>query len=154
MKKDLTAPMTASVAQNEKLEAFTRLLEDVAKKHPEAVVDIPTEHHIHAGCYSRTIFVKAGTWVAGLQIQVATQLVFCGKGQFSDGKNVKELDGYVVMEGAPKRRAAFHAEKDTYMTMFYASKKRTVSGAEKEFCAEPERLFTNRKEKLLCRELH
>lgn len=152
MTQELATPMSASVAQNAKLERFTQWLEAIAKEKPEAEVDIPTENHIHAGCYSRTIRVPKGTLVAGLQIQVATQLVFCGKGQFTDGAVVRNLDGYVVMEGAKGRRAAFYAEEDTCMTMFYASEAKSVKEAEDEFCAEPERLGTRRKEKLLCQD--
>ncbi len=152
MKTDVAQPMSASVAQNEKLEKFTQFLEAFRDAHPESEVDVETEHHLHAGVYSRTIFVPKGTLVAGVQIQVATQLVFCGKGQFTDGKTVRHIDGYVVMEGSPKRRAGFLSEEDTYMTMFFASNAKTVHEAEEEFCSEPERLGTRRKEKLLCQD--
>lgn len=152
MSNEVANPMTASVAQNEKLEKFTRILEAFRDAHPETEVDIATEHHLHAGVYSRTIFVPKGTVVAGVQIQVATQLVFCGKGQFTDGKTVRDIDGYVVMDGSPKRRAAFLSKGDTWMTMFFATNAKTVKEAEEEFCSEPERLGTRRKEKLLCQD--
>lgn len=112
-------------------------------------IDVKTQHHLHAGVYSRTIFIPKGTLIIGVEMQCATQLVQYGSGCFTDGNGTKELHGYVVMEGAPHRQCAFLAYEDTWATMFFATKATTIEEAEKEFCSDPSQLLSNW-EKRLC----
>lgn len=141
--KNLLPPTTAE--ENERLED---LLHEVEKFPP---VDLKTEHHLHAGVYSRTIYVPAGTAVVGLLIRVPTQLVACGHFQLTDGGRTKEFRGYHVLDGNKHRRAAVLCFTNCAFTMLFATKAKTVEEAENEFTDEPERLLT-RKEKLICQE--
>ncbi len=112
-------------------------------------VDIPTEHHIHAGVYSRTIYCPSGSVVAGLTIRVPTQLIAAGHFILTDGGRVREFQGYHVFDGSAGRRAAVRCLSDCAFTMLFATEATTVEGAENEFTEEPERLLT-RKEKGQC----
>ena len=117
-------------------------------KHPP--VEIRTEHHIHAGMYSRTIYVPAGTAVVGTRIKCATQLIAAGHFQITDGGSTKEFDGFHVFDGNEGRRAAVVALSDCAFTMVFPSSAKTVEEAEEEFTDEPDRLLT-RNENLLTR---
>ncbi len=128
---------------------FSRAIERF-KELPQ--VDVQTEHHLHAGVYSRTIHIPKGTLIIGVEMQCATQLVQYGHGFFTDGNGTKEMHGYKVMEGLPHRQCAFLATEDTWATMFFATKAKTVEEAEKEFCSDPTQLLSNREENKLCQE--
>ncbi len=130
-------------------EVFSRAIKRF-KELPQAAVG--TEHHLHAGVYSRTIHIPKGTLIIGTEMQCATQLVQYGHGFFTDGNGTKEMHGYVVMEGLPHRQCAFLATEDTWATMFFATKATTVEEAEKEFCSDPKQLLTNQEEKQICQE--
>lgn len=134
-------PISAEV--NAEFEAFGAELE----KFPQ--VDIRTEHHLHAGVYSRTLYVPAGTVVVGLCIKVPTQLIACGHFRLTDGTMQKEMRGFHVLDGAANRRAAVVTVTDSAFTMLFATNAKTVEEAENEFTDEPERLLT-RKERKLC----
>ena len=141
-----TAPLPpVTEAQNV---AFENLIDRVAEMPP---VEIRTVHHLHAGVYSRTIYVPAGAVVVGLTIKCATQLIGCGHFQITDGGSTKEFKGFHVFDGSPGRRAAVVALTNCAFTMLFATDAKTVEEAEKEFTDEPERLAT-RKEKLICRD--
>lgn len=131
---------------NQQFEDYIRVLE----KLPE--VKIKTEHHLHAGVYSRTVYVPAGTVAVGLKVNLATQLICAGHFRLTDGACTKEFKGYHVLNGYAGRRAAVHAITNCAFTMLFSTKCKTVEEAEAEFTDEPERLLT-RKEKRLCQEL-
>jgi hypothetical protein len=140
---------TIPACSEESKELFARAI-DRFKDLPQA--EIYTEHHLHAGVYSRTIHIPKGVLIIGVEMQCATQLVQYGHGFFTDGNGTKEMHGYLVLEGLPHRQCAFLATEDTWATMFFATKAKTVEEAEREFCSEPTQLLTNRKEKQLCQE--
>jgi len=129
-------------------EYFEKLCTEV-EQLPEAKVR--TEHHLHAGMYSRTLYVPAGSMVVGLKIQVETQLICAGHFQLTDGTTTKEFEGFHVLEGFAGRRAAAYAITNSAFTMCFPTKAKTVEEAENEFTDEHERLLT-RKEKRLCQE--
>ena len=113
------------------------------------VREIDTEHHLHAGVYSRTIRVPAGVSVVGVSIKCPTQLIASGDFTLTDGGVAKRFKGHHVFDGAAHRRAAVVAHEDSSFTMLFATNAKTVEEAEKEFTDEPERLLTH-KEKLTC----
>lgn len=112
-------------------------------------VHIETEHHLHAGMYSRTIYVPKGAAVVGLTVKIPTQLICCGHFRITDGGVTKELRGVHILDGMAGRRAAVYAIENSSFTMCFATNAKTVEEAENEFTDEPDRLLT-RKEKLLC----
>lgn len=123
---------------NAQLDALVKAFETLSP------VDLRTEHHIHAGVYSRTLYMPAGTAIVGLTIEIPTQLIVCGHVRFSDGAHVEEIRGYHVFDGAAGRRGAFYALKDSALTMLFATEAKTVAEAENEFTNEPERLLTRK----------
>lgn len=136
-------PITPAI--NKQFESLIKELE----KCPQPKVR--TEHHLHAGVYSRTIYIPAGCVAVGLTIKLATQLICAGHFRLTDGSSTQEFKGYHVLDGLPGRRAAAYAIKDSAFTMLFATEAKTVEEAENEFTDEPERLLT-RKEKRLCQE--
>ncbi len=110
--------------------------------------DLKTEHHIHAGVYSRTVFIPKGVLLIGTEMQCATQLIQCGHGRFSDGTHARDVHGYEVLEGVPHRQCAFLAYEDSWATMLFATNAKTVEEAEKEFCKDPSTLLSNKEKKL------
>lgn len=140
---------TIPACSKESKEIFSKAIERF-KDLPQA--QIRTEHHLHAGVYSRTIYIPKGVLIIGVEMQCATQLVQYGHGFFTDGNGTKEMHGFVVMEGLPHRQCAFLATEDTWATMFFATKATTIEEAEKEFCSDPKQLLTNREENKLCQE--
>jgi hypothetical protein len=127
-------------------ELFEKLCAEV-ENYPKP--KIKTEHHLHAGVYSRTIYVPAGCIAVGLKVKLATQLVCAGHFQLTDGSTTKEFKGYHVLDGFAGRRAAVYAFTNSAFTMLFATNAKTVEEAEEEFTDEPERLLT-RKEKESC----
>ncbi len=108
-----------------------------------------TEHHLHAGVYSRTIYVPKGVMAVGVTIKVPTQFIASGDFTLTDGGTSKRFKGHHVFDGASRRRAAVFAHEDSAFTMLFATTAQTVEEAEEEFTDEADRLAT-RKEKLLC----
>ncbi len=125
-------------AAHERFEKAIRALNEL----PQAKIE--TQHDFHAGVYSRTIFIPRGVMIVGTEMQCATMLVQYGHGRFSDGMNARDLHGYVVMKGLPHRQCAFLAYEDTWATMYFATKAKTVEEAEKEFCNDPSTLISNK----------
>lgn len=134
----------------ERSEAIECLMAELDKQLPPA--DLKTEHHLHAGVYSRTIYVPAGVVVAGLTVEVPTQLICHGRFRLTDGASVQEFNGVHIFEGERGRRAAVYAVDDSTFTMLFATNAKTVEEAEREFTSTPERLLTN-KERKVCQEL-
>ena len=131
----------------ERLEALGRAIEE---NYPPARIE--TEHHLHAGVYSRTIYVPKGVAVVGLTVKIPTQLIGCGHFRLTDGGVTAELRGVHIFDGIAGRRAAVYALENSSFTMLFATQAKTVEEAENEFTDEPERLLT-RKEEKQCPEL-
>lgn len=129
-----------------RLEALAQGLE---KKFP--AVHVETEHHLHAGVYTRTVYIPKDCVIVGLTIRIPTQVIACGHFVLTDGGEAREFRGYHVFDGAAGRRAAVRAIENTALTMLFHTNAKTVEEAENEFTDEPERLLT-RKEKKLCLE--
>lgn len=139
--RDQLSPCSAEARA--RIEAFGKRLQEFPQ------VDLPTEHHIHAGVYSRTIYVKAGVAVAGVLVKIPTQLVASGHFVLSDGARSEEVKGFKVYEGFPGRQAAVVAIEDSAFTMLFATGAKTVEEAEEEFTDQYERLLTRKEQKCL-----
>lgn len=129
------------------LEALQRIEDEMAKQ-PQVTLSV--EHHLHAGVYSRTVFIPKGVMACGVIINRPTQLIMSGHARVTSGDRVYELEGFHVLDGEANRKQIAYAIEDTYFTMLFATNAKTVEEAETEFTDEAERLQT-RKE-LLCRE--
>lgn len=121
---------------------------EIARRIEEEVLKVPqielrTEHLIHAGIYSRTICIPAGTVLTGALIKIPTTLVISGCASVlrGDGDEVL-IEGYRVLACSAGRKQAFIAHTDTHLTMFFKTTARTVADAEAEFTDEAERLLS------------
>lgn len=128
-----------------KIRGIREALREELVANPDAEVEIPCEQHLHAGFYSRTIFIPKDTVAVGVTITKDTQLVISGHVLMNDGTHVVEIDGYRVLECKAGRAQIARTLEDTYMTMSFATDAKTVREAEDEFTDEPEQLLTRTK---------
>lgn len=128
-----------------KIRGIREALKEELVANPDAEVEIPCEQHLHAGFYSRTIFIPKDTVAVGVTITKDTQLVISGHVLMNDGTHVVEIDGYRVLECKAGRAQIARTLEDTYMTMSFATDAKTVREAEDEFTDEPEQLLTRTK---------
>lgn len=129
----------------QKIRGIREALKEELVANPDAEVEIPCEQHLHAGFYSRTIFIPKDTVAVGVTILKDTQLVISGHVLMNDGTHVVEIEGYRVLECKAGRAQIARTLKDTYMTMSFATDAKTVREAEDEFTDEPEQLLTRTK---------
>ena len=129
----------------QKIRSIREALKEELVANPDAEVEIPCEQHLHAGFYSRTIFIPKDTVAVGVTILKDTQLVISGHVLMNDGTHVVEIDGYRVLECKAGRAQIARTFEDTYMTMSFATDAKTVREAEDEFTDEPEQLLTRTK---------
>ena len=92
--------------------------------------EIPTEHLIHGGMYSRTIQMPKGTVLTGALLKLPTVLVVAGDCAVFIGEETIELRGYSVLPGSAGRKQAFLAHTDVSMTIFYDNFRRGTSFTE------------------------
>lgn len=119
-----------------------RLLEKELENFQQ--VELDTGHLLHAGMYARTLFVPAGTTVAGVLIKIATILIVSGDGAvWVDGKAVR-LVGYNVFAASAHRKQAYVAITDSYITMLFPTSAIAVDEAEKQFTDEFDALLSRR----------
>lgn len=108
-------------------------------------VDIPLEHHLHAGIYSRTAFIPKGVSVAGALIKCPTQLIITGDiSVIFGGIDPIRLTGFNVVEASAGRKQVFTAHDDSTITMMFATNATTVEEAEEEFTNEYHKLQSRR----------
>ena len=117
-----------------------RQLTTASKQYPQ--VDIPTEHVLHGGMYSRTILIPKGVLLTGALIKIPTMLTLSGDCVvYMDGEAI-ELSGYNVFSAHANRKQAFLARTETWLTMVFPTNATTVDEAEKEFTEEFEALLS------------
>jgi|3_EtaG_2_1085321.scaffolds.fasta_scaffold03127_3 hypothetical protein len=116
----------------------------------EEMLDLPTQvlletiHLFHAGVYHRTVFIPAGTLVAGAFVKIDTTVIVHGDVTvFVDGEPLL-LTGHNVLSAYAGRKQAVLAHTDTYYTMSFATDAKTLEEAEAEFTDEHENLGSRR----------
>lgn len=110
-------------------------------------VDIPIEHFIHDGVYSRTCKVPAGVVIAGALLKIPTTVVVSGDCLVSFGLEPRRIIGHAVLRGEAGRRQFFVGIEDTYITMYFKTDAKTTEEAEREMTDEFV-LLTNHREEL------
>lgn len=115
-----------------------------AEKHIQSLerVNCVTQHILHSGIYSRTLFMPKGSVVAGVIIQVPTTLILSGKMAVYIGEEVKHIDGYNVVPTLGNRKQVVYAIEDSYATLLFKTRAKTIEEAEQEMTAEYERLMS------------
>ena len=106
--------------------------------------DFPTEHFFHGGMYVRTVKMPASSILCGAVIKVPTLVTVAGDCIVKVGEDAREIVGYAVLRGAPGRSQIFIARSETYITMSFPSKAKTLEEAEEEFTDEYEQLMSRR----------
>lgn len=133
------------------LPAVSKEFEAVLQEAKRRVLELPQVYFpiaqgIYEGMYHRTAFLPKGAVAVGAMIKVPTILIISGHVRFNEGEKIKDFNGYFVLEGRAFRRQIAYAEEDTYMTMLFPTKAKTVQEAEDEFTEESEQLQTRNKE--------
>jgi hypothetical protein len=116
------------------------LLEDRLKE--EEQLNITTWHTLHAGIYSRTVLLPKGSVVIGTSLKVATTIIISGEGEVIIGNENKYVKGYKVVTGSADRKQGFIAYEDTYYTMSFKTKAKTIQQAEEEFTDDADTLLS------------
>ena len=106
-------------------------------------VEISTAHTIHAGIYSRTIMIPAGTVLTGALIKIPTTLIVSGDCLVTVDDKTKHIVGHHVFCAHAGRKQVFVANQDTHLTMLFCTDAKTVNDAERQFTDEWEMLFSN-----------
>lgn len=122
--------------------AETMRMREVVAKMPQC--DFPTEHFFHGGMYVRTVRMPPSSILCGAVIKVPTLVSVSGNCIVKVGGKAREIVGYAVLRGAPGRSQIFIARDETYITMSFPSKAKTLDEAEKEFTDEYEQLISRR----------
>jgi hypothetical protein len=117
-----------------KVERFTEAL----KQLPQTV--FITEHLLHAGMYTRTVRLPAGTACAAVLIKVPTVLIFQGEAVVYSNDEVIYVTGYSVLPGCAGRKIAFVTQSDVAMSMLFPTTATTVDEAQRAFTDEHELL--------------
>lgn len=103
---------------------------------------ITTDHVIHGGMYSRSLFMPMGAVMTGALIKVPTILIISGHVTIWLDNECTEIAGYQVFAASAHRKQAFAFHQDTHMTMIFATQSTTVQDAENEFTDEADRLMS------------
>ncbi|HEX9449754.1 MAG TPA: hypothetical protein VF920_17330 [Dongiaceae bacterium] len=106
--------------------------------------NIETWHMFHAGMYARTVKIPAGVMITGALIKIATILIVSGDAIIYVDGGAKELHGYTVFSASANRKQVFVALTDTYLTMLFPTKSKTVEAAEAAFTDETGLLMSRR----------
>lgn len=122
-----------------------RCLEDFSLNN-WAQIDVPVQHVLHAGLYSRSISLGPGTVLTGVFIQIPTLLIIRGDVLIYVGDDAPmPVGGYNILKAAAGRKQAFWAVSYVDMTMLFGTNASTMEEAENEFTDEPHLLQTRRK---------
>lgn len=140
--RSLTIAAKRIATMSEQAIERVRDLETVLTEMPQE--PIGTDHVLHGGMYARTVMIPAGVAITGAVIKLATLLIVQGHAQvFTDDGSV-ELHGYNVIPASARRKQAFAAITDTWLTMVFPSRATSVDQAEDEFTDEAHLLLTRR----------
>jgi len=108
-------------------------------------VPVRMHHVLHGGMYARTCYIPAGHLLACCLVRVPTIVVLAGSANVYVGKDEPlRLEGYSVLPASAGRKQAFLSVTDFALTMFYATKAKTVAEAEDELTGESEMLASRR----------
>lgn len=124
-------------------EELAELAEGLERMRELPQLDIETKSFIHAGVYCRTCLVPKGIAIAGALIKIPTVLHVIGDCSFTVGGKTVRLTGTNIFRASAGRRQFFVAYEDTYISMSFATKAKTLKEAEREFTDEYELLISS-----------
>lgn len=138
----LPAALTALPAMSPAVVA--QVAEFQAQELQRGQVGIKTHHLLHGGVYSRTMTVAAGLRIVGALIKIPTTVVIDGDAYVWLGEKAVRVKGRKVLPASAGRKQVFQANKETHITMSFATSAKTVEEAEREFTDEWESLLSRR----------
>lgn len=104
---------------------------------------LTTDHSIHSGIYTRTIFIPKDVIISGALVKCNTTLVISGHVIVFIGEDTaKEIIGYSIITASANRKQVFIAKEDTYLTMIFATNSDNINDAEEEFTDEVDLLMS------------
>jgi len=109
-------------------------------------IDVPTEHVIHGGMYTRTILMPAGMVLTGALLKVATVVIVTGTAAVLAGDVWLRLEGYNVIPASAGRKQVFVSYTPVIITMAFPTRAKTVEEAEAEFTDEADGLLSRRQD--------
>lgn len=139
---EIAAPAQTLPAMSAKALATVRAF--AAEELQEPQVDLDTTHVLHGGVYSRTVCLPAGTTITGAPIKIATQVIIQGDVVVWLGSESRRVAGYNVLPASAGRQQVFAAIRETFITMLFPTKAKTVEEAEREFTDEADTLASRR----------
>lgn len=108
-------------------------------------VPIKTLHVLHAGMYTRSILLPAGTMLTGALIKIPTMLTISGDVVVSFGEaQGMRITGTQVFPASAGRKQAFAANQDTTITMTFPTRATSIEEAEAEFTDQNDMLMSRR----------
>jgi len=133
----IVPPMSASAIGK------VRELETELFKLPQLAIKM--HHVLHGGMYARTAFVPKGAIMGCCLIKVPTIIVLSGAADVYVGQDAPlHLEGYCIVPASAGRKQVYVALTDFSLTMFYATKAKTVEEAENETTDEADLLASRR----------
>ena len=105
-------------------------------------LELITDHVIHAGMYSRSLFMPAGSVMTGVIIKIPTILIVSGHATVWIDNQTIEITGYQVFAASANRKQAFAFHADTHLTMIFPTSSKTIEDAENEFTDEADALMS------------
>ena len=119
-----------------------RALEKETLALPQTPLEV--SHFLHAGIYSRTVCIPAGSLITGALLKIPTVLVIAGEVTMFVGDRTVSLNGYNVFPAEANRKQVFLTNTETFLTAMFATSATTVDEAEKESTDEFSLLTTQR----------
>lgn len=140
MRSLITAPDSAIPAMSDQaIDKVRKLQNEIMKRQ---MIKIGTYHVLHAGMYARTVMIPAGATITGALIKIATILIVSGHAKVFLDNETAEIEGYNVLAASAKRKQAFYAITDTWLTMIFTSEAKSAAEAEDEFTDEADLLMS------------
>lgn len=125
-------------------EVIAAIREFKAKLAGLPMVEVPTEHVLHAGMYVRTIAMPRGQVLVGGLVKVPTVVTVCGKCAVLAGDEWLELEGFNVIPGSAGRQQVFVSHTAVIISMAFRTAATTVNAAEAEMTDDAEDLLSRK----------
>lgn len=123
-----------------------RTIEEVFSSQTQ--VQLPTQHIIHGGMYSRTILLNEGEALTGAHIVIPTMLMVAGTVKVFTGNTFVVFEGYNVIPASSNRKQIMVALSTSFVTMVFPTDVTTVKEAEDVFTDEPHLLMSRHEDAL------
>lgn len=104
-----------------------------------------TQHVLHGGLYSRTLLLPKGVMITGALVKIPTLLILNGDMWVWLGERRARFIGFQVVPASAHRKQAFMGiAEESFITMVFPTKAKTVEECEWEFTDEANRLASHK----------